>query len=202
MADNFKFKEITSVDLEKKTISELADRPNKVSAFGEVGLAAQQLKDRFDAFPEVVKDKINEIIKALNSEDATKYIKMPTAVKMGSSLYDFLSFFQGDASDEGGVIDDKICAKYESPYNGKDGAQIGTLRGIIGQITSDYASLLDQNDTNSKKVNDLNDYGMAMDKLDGLVVEVKKLKDTFENIERAISDLEDRLDNIDNNVGA
>lgn len=188
---------ITDDDLIRKTVAELSDRPNKVSAFGEKGLAAHELKKRFDEFPEVVKEKINDIVKILNSEDATKYIRLPSA-DLGASLYDFFGFFKGA---DGEPIDDKICVSYDSPFD-IGGAKLGTLEDILNQITADYASLSDQNDTNSKKVNDLNDYGMAMDKLDGLVVEVKKLKDTFENIERAISDLEDRLDNIDNNVGA
>ena len=197
MADNFKFKEITSVDLEKKTISELADRPNKVSAFGEVGLAAQQLKERFDAFPKVVKDKINEIVKALNSEDATKYIRLPSTVDMGSSLYDFLSYFKGDVSDEGGVIDDKICACYDSPYDGKDGAQLGTLREVIGQIESDLEIVAANNDTNSANISMLESVGSLNVKLDGLYNRVAKLEESYNSLPAAIESLRVRIDNLE-----
>lgn len=194
MAENFMtFGEITSVNLEKKTIFELSDRPNKVSAFGEVGLAAQDLKKRFDAFPEVVKDKINEIVTALKSDAATKYIKMPRA-DLGSSLYDFFEFFKGT---DGDIIADKICAKYDSPYDGANGSQIGTLQSILTQITEDFAMVIDDNDTNSKKIADLESVGSLNENLSDLYTRVETLEKSYPLLSNDIADLRRRIESLE-----
>lgn len=194
MAENLiSFGEITNANLEKKTIAELSDRPNKVSAFGEVGLAAQDLKKRFDEFPEVVKDKINEIVQILNSENATKYIALPN-INMGASLYEFLSYFKGDASK---AIDDKICASYDSPYDGANGAPIDTLRNILTQIASDFAMVIDENDTNSKKIADLELVGSLNEKLSDLYERVAELEASYSLLPPAIESLRDRIANLE-----
>lgn len=196
MADNETFKkfdEITSVNLEKKTISELSDRPNKVSAFGEVGLAAKDLKARFDAFPEVVKDKINDIVKALNSEEATKYIALPN-INMGASLYDFLSYFKGDVNK---AIDDKICASYASPHAGKDKSPIDTLQNILAQIAGDFSIVEGDNDDNARKIADLEEVGSLNENLSALYERVNTLEASYPLYEDAIESLEKRIANLE-----
>jgi uncharacterized protein YktA (UPF0223 family) len=196
MADNKtfkKFEEITPAKLEKKTISELSDRPNKVSAFGEVGLAAQDLKKRFDEFPEVVKDKINEIVGALNSTEATKYITLPN-INMGASLYEFLSYFTGDVSK---AIDDKICASYASPHAGKDKAPIDTLQNILTQIEGDFSIVEGDNDDNARKIADLESVGSLNKDLSALYERVKTLEASYPLYEDAIETLEKRIANLE-----
>ncbi len=188
------FGEITNANLEKKTITELSDRPNKVSAFGEVGLAAQDLKKRFDEFPEVVKDKINEIVQILNSENATKYIALMPDIKMGESLYDFLSYFKGDASK---AIDEKICAEYYSPHAGQDKAPIDTLRKILEQIAGDFTVVIAANDTNSQNIARLESVGSLNEKLSVLYERVAELEASYSLLPPAIESLKVRIANLE-----
>lgn len=127
---------ITEANMRGKTIGELSDRPNQTSRFGQ-GLTAQELKERFDAFPELIKDKINDIIKMISSKDATKYIRLPSVEE--SSLYDFLNLFGVKQSEEDQSIADFIYAMYALKNETEE--QSHSVSEILDQIAKDIASL-------------------------------------------------------------
>lgn len=127
---------ITEANMRGKTIGELSDRPNQTSRFGQ-GLTAQELKERFDAFPALIKDKINDIIKMISSNDATKYIRLPSGEE--SSLYDFLNLFGVKQSEEDQSIADFIYAMYALKNETEE--QSHSISEILDQIAKDIASL-------------------------------------------------------------
>jgi hypothetical protein len=127
---------ITEANMRGKTIGELSDRPNQTSRFGQ-GLTAQELKEQFDAFPALIKDKINDIIKMISSKDATKYIRLPSEEE--SSLYDFLNLFGEKQSEEDQSIADFIYAMYALKNETEE--QSHSISEILDQIAKDIASL-------------------------------------------------------------
>lgn len=136
MSELIKIPIITEANMRGKTIGELSDRPNQTSRFGQ-GLTAQELKERFDAFPELIKNKINDIIKMISSKDATKYIRLPSGEE--SSLYDFLKLFGEKQSEEDQSIADFIYAMYALKNETEE--QSHSISEILDQIAKDIASL-------------------------------------------------------------
>lgn len=136
MSDIFKITQVTEGDLRGKKIAELSDRPNQPSGFSQ-GLTAQELKDRFDAFPDVVKDKINEIIEMLSSEDATEYFSIESPIY--KTLREFLSLFGEKSSADGLNIVDFIYARYA--LENETSKRWHSLRKILDQIKADIAEL-------------------------------------------------------------
>jgi hypothetical protein len=136
MSDIFKITQVTEGDLRGKKIAELSDRPNQPSGFSQ-GLTAQELKDRFDAFPDVVKEKINELIDMLSSEDATEYFSIESPKY--KTLREFLSLFGEKSSADGLNIVDFIYARYA--LENETSKRWHSLRQIFDQIKADIAEL-------------------------------------------------------------
>jgi hypothetical protein len=98
------FKQLTEDSFKKEGIVSLADRPNQASTFGVGGLTAAELKARFDALPQLIREKLNEIYTALSGVNATQYIALPYKLEWAQkygSLYDFLlAFASGEISED------------------------------------------------------------------------------------------------------
>lgn len=106
MSNRKELPKILSREIEKVNIATLADRPTSGSRYGVGDLTAQSLKERFDAFPNLVKDRLNAIIDALASSDAGKYITIPPEViKDVDNIFDFIALFCEKASDEKNISD-------------------------------------------------------------------------------------------------
>lgn len=84
--------EISEDALSKNGVQALADRPNVASQYGQGGLTAQGLKEWFDKLGRLVADKINEVTKALASENAGEYIRVNISLKKWekASLYELV----------------------------------------------------------------------------------------------------------------
>lgn len=136
MSDIIKITQVTEGDLRGKKIAELSDRPNQPSGFSQ-GLTAQELKERFDAFPDVVKEKINEIIEMLSSEDATEYFSIESPKY--KTLREFLSLFGEKSSADGLNIVDFIYARYA--LENETSKRWHSLSQIFDQIKADIAEL-------------------------------------------------------------
>jgi hypothetical protein len=129
------FDAITESQIKKASIATLADRPNSVSRYGDSNLSAQELKERFDAFPYLVQKKINEIIDALASASASKYITLSDHSTGKDNLYDFIALFSRDASN-GKSIADFIYALYTAEQAASPASK------SISEIFNDMASRL------------------------------------------------------------
>lgn len=127
------FDAITESQINRASIATLADRPNSVSRYGDSNLSAQELKERFDAFPHLVQKKINEIIAALASANASKYITLADHSTGKDNLYDFIALFSRDASN-GKSIADFIYALYTAEKAASPASK------SISEIFNDMAS--------------------------------------------------------------
>lgn len=94
------FSKIDDTKVKAASIAALADRPNTSSTYGEGGLTAAQLRGRFDAFPQLVREKVDEIIEALSTSEAGMYITLPENTTGKDNLYDFVSLFNKDGRHE------------------------------------------------------------------------------------------------------
>lgn len=134
------FSPISEAQIKKASIATLADRPNSVSRYGDGGLSAQELKERFDAFPALVQKKINEIIEALASGEAAKYITLneKSNVLQRDNLYDFIALFCADNGDNE-TIADFIEALYT--MDGEKTPDSYSLKEIFADITARFATI-------------------------------------------------------------
>ena len=118
-------------DAKKIGVVSLADRPNAEARYGEGGLSAKALKERFDALPNKVRDEFKKIAEMLASKDAPKYITIgEEGADLGETLYDFLLLFgkKGDGITDKN-ISDYIQALYQKEGDGP--ATSCTLAEII-----------------------------------------------------------------------
>lgn len=127
--------QISNADLKGNLVAELSDRPNQTTRFGK-GLTAEELKSYFDKFPQLVKEKINEIIGTFSDKEATQYIRMPEDEE--KSLYEFLSLF-GKQDDETKSIANSIYAMYALKNETEKNPH--SLGEILAQIAEDIAAL-------------------------------------------------------------
>lgn len=105
---------ITNAEITGVNIASLSDRPNSSARYGIGDLTAQGLKERFDAFPKLVQERLNAIIGALSSQDAAKYITLDGSIGGVDNLYDFLTLFvYENAENEGSKIEDYINVLYQ-----------------------------------------------------------------------------------------
>lgn len=104
-------KKITADEVYPVSMRRLGDRPNSSSAQGRGGMSSAELKGFMDKYPELVKERLNELIDMCNadSEDGiAKAIKTPVIdPETGDefSLYDWFayakSYLKGDKGDTG-----------------------------------------------------------------------------------------------------
>lgn len=125
---------MTLAEAKAKGITSLSDRPNQASRYGDGGLSAQALKERFDALPNLVREKFNAISQLLASTDAPRYITLGDAeTRLGETLYDFLQLF-GERGD--GITDKNISDYIEALYQreGDEKAKSYTIAEIIADM--------------------------------------------------------------------
>ena len=131
MSNKKEFNQISQNEARQRSIKTLSDRPNKKAYYGEGGLTAKALKERFDALPELGIEKTNEIISVLSSGEFAKYIAINTASQ--DNLYDFLALFK-EATEKGENI-----ANYIKIYYDKFGGAETSLSLV--QVVNDLYSI-------------------------------------------------------------
>jgi hypothetical protein len=178
------FSPITEAQIKKASIATLADRPNSISRYGDGGLSAQELKERFDAFPALVQKKINEIIEALASSNAAKYITLADNLTGKDNLYDFIMLFSG-ASESKKNIADYIYALYT--YRNKTSSESKNLQEIFYDIASRVSDCESNNESLVGFVADHEDRITSNEEA------VEAITTTIENHEERISGIEQYL---------
>jgi hypothetical protein len=132
---------MSTTEAKRAGITSLADRPNDVSRYGGGGLSAAMLKERFDALPNLVREKFNKIAEMLAGTDAAKYITLGGEDNaLGETLFDFLALF-GPRGD--GITDKNISDLIETLYQGEgdEGASSRTLKDIVASICARLVAL-------------------------------------------------------------
>lgn len=119
--------EITEKDFEAGKIANLPDRPNRGADFGEAGLKAQQLKAYFDKNIELLKGRVNAIIKYGDPNTIAGKIEIGSINGWDdiATLYDFIV-----AMNEGG-LSDKFFVKFE------DEEQLYVLNEFLQSLQKD-----------------------------------------------------------------
>lgn len=153
--------------IKSKGVQALANRPNSDGArYGESGLSAQQLKERFDRLPKEVIDKVNLIIEIFSGGEGLKYLQikdeengMPNGFDSSNikNLYDLLN-----------TVADGDFAKVLRVYKTAPNYSPATLQSVIfalGQKNSEMAEEL------SNKLN-TSDFEEAIDKINISVTDV------------------------------
>ncbi len=127
-----KIQELTEKGLKSNGIQALATRPNAVSTYGESDFSAEELKKRFDKYPEILRSKINEIINCITDPD---YISVGDYFKHDGieSLYDFiLSFRTGKIAD--------LLHAYPSA-EASEFSELVVLQDVINSFAADIAKI-------------------------------------------------------------
>lgn len=133
------FTQISDDQIRAASIASLADKPNTSSNYGTGNLTAEDLKKRFDAFPNLVKDRINKIIEVLSTSEAGKYITLPDNTTTGKdNLYDFIELFTDKTDDKDCIADFIYVLFQETPM---------PLSSAIKFIWSDISSIGTTQDT-------------------------------------------------------
>ena len=150
----------------------LANRPNaNGNQYGKSGLSSAELKERFDAFPEAIRVKVNEIIAMLSGGEAAKYIAIdykklgiePASDGMSpNNIYDLLV-----------MISDGSLANALKVKSASD-SETWTLSGIINEL-HEYVSTHEE--------------------------EISGIKEELENnLESAKTELEEKIENAANSA--
>lgn len=114
MSNKKQLPNISQAEASSLGVVSLADRPNEGSRYGSGGLSAAELKKRFDALPNFIREKYNKIVDMLAGADAAKYITIGDAESpLGETLYDFLLLFGARGS---GTNDKNISDYIETLY--------------------------------------------------------------------------------------
>ncbi len=146
---------ITNAEIAGVNIATLADRPNSSSRYGFGDFSAQKLKERFDAFPKLVQERLNEIISALSNPMAAAYIVLDGSIGGVDNLYDFLALFCDKVAGENN-ISDYISALYTKLNESEPTSN--TLQQIVDDMAwhiSDINTDLDDHDGRIKKAEQL-----------------------------------------------
>jgi hypothetical protein len=141
MSNKKTLEQMSTTEAKRMGITSLADRPNDASRYGDGGLTAEMLKARFDALPNLVREKFNKIAEMLASTDAAKYITLGGEDNaLGETLFDFLALF-GPRGD--GITDKNISDLIETLYQGEgdEAASSRTLREIVASICARLVGL-------------------------------------------------------------
>ena len=86
---------ITDTDASAARISSLPNRPTAPKEYGGGGLSSRQLKEYFDSYPELLRERFNLLLDDLAAEgedSVTRVIK--SGFREGGTLYEFVQSFR------------------------------------------------------------------------------------------------------------
>lgn len=78
--------QITDNDLRGKRMSDLSNRPTDPLRMGGDGLTAREFRDYQDRYPELVKNKLNELIEALGANPGASEDAFADIIKIGAEI--------------------------------------------------------------------------------------------------------------------
>lgn len=207
MSSKKELSQISASEAGRIGVTSLATRPNDASRYGQGGLSAKELQAWFDKLPNLVRERFNEIAKALASSEAAKYIGLDGSVGGTDNLYDFLSLFGARGS---GVGDKNIGDYIETLYHSEDEAndKSYTLKDIIADVLARFALCEERRQAINDKLTVSAEYGaedyvLSLFHKDGTVVEVsvealadelyEAIREAKDELERVIADVDGKL---------
>lgn len=129
MNEKVKPKIITAAEFEKNSIKKMATRPTRPSAYGASSLTPQEVKEYFDKNPEMLKDKINEVIEYL------PYLATDVNVDVGGTILTLAALAASIAAEKGIRMQDLLKVDY-----GAEVKPLGEAVDLIVESLSDNAT--------------------------------------------------------------
>lgn len=116
-----------------RKVSQLDNRPNVSGGYGQAKLSAEQLKAWFDAYPKVVREKVDEIIAAFSNKNRNgDYIALNLGDDDDKTLADLVNaIFNGEFAA-------KLIVKIAENDEGEN--LIAALNGIKGELSKQIAT--------------------------------------------------------------
>lgn len=138
MSEKVKPKQITDAQFEKNSIKKMATRPTRPSAYGVAALSPEQVKEYFDKNPQMLKDKINELIEYL------PYLAPDVNVEVGGTVLTLAALGASIAATNGVRMQDLLKVDY--------GAETKTLGEAIAVLIDWLSELGDTRAYNMQKI--------------------------------------------------
>lgn len=138
MSEKVKPKIITDAEFEKNSIKKMATRPTRPSAYGASSLTPQEVKEYFDKNPEMLKDKINEVIEYL------PYLASDVNVDVGGTILTLASLAASIAAEKGIRMQDLLKVDY--------GAEVKTLGEAMQMLTEWLSTIENTRAYNMQKI--------------------------------------------------
>ena len=138
MSEKVKPKIITAAEFEKNSIKKMATRPTRPSAYGASSLTPQEVKEYFDKNPEMLKDKINELIEYL------PYLASDVNVDVGGTILTLASLAASIAAEQGIRMQDLLKVDY--------GAEVKPLGEAIQMLTEWLSTIENTRAYNMQKI--------------------------------------------------
>lgn len=138
MNEKVKPKIITAAEFEKNSIKKMATRPTRPSAYGASSLTPQEVKEYFDKNPEMLKDKINELIEYL------PYLASDVNVDIGGTILTLASLAASIAAEKGVRMQDLLKVDY--------GAEIKPLGEAMQMLTEWLSTIENTRAYNMQKI--------------------------------------------------
>lgn len=146
-------KKITATEVERASVENLGNRPNNKMGFGQSGLSAAELKERFTALAKLAINKVNEVIDAFGSDteesdilsalyvaiqDETDDEKKMTLSAWVSRVEQLLKDNALDRDEVESIVKEAVMEYMPDVYDGEhivtpmvDGQTLGTAQKIV-----------------------------------------------------------------------
>ena len=111
------------------SVQKLEDRPNRSNQYGQSGLSANQLKERFDRLADTLAKNTRDVSKIFAGEDAGKYITV-SGVDGYNNLYDLIAAMLS------GAFAAEVLKLYPDEMSSTKGnnKDLKSLQGVINKI--------------------------------------------------------------------
>lgn len=86
---------ITDTDASAARISSLPNRPTAPKEYGGAGLSSSQLKEYFDSYPELLRERFNLLLDDISADGEDSIIRViKSGFSEGVTLYEFIQAFR------------------------------------------------------------------------------------------------------------
>lgn len=141
--ENVELKDVEENELRARGVMSLATRPNAPSRYGEGGLTAEDLKEKFDGLARALAGRINTIHKYLRADDLAKNIKVDIYAEGENGIQTLAALAE--------AIESGVAAKY---FTVKVGTNVSvSLQAAIDDILKDISDHGEASDENFRSTN-------------------------------------------------
>ena len=171
------FEEITPKLIAENGVVSLAIRPNQKSQYGTGGLSGKELQQRFDKLATLIISRYNEVAKALSSNEALEYLKLPNE----TTLADFIKK----------ITDDNYNIVSTNPYTNEEVALTTILKRLYADVTA-LAAFTEYSEGSAS----LSNIYASLDKLNAEILNRQNAITRHNTSEESHADIREMLDEV------